>query len=180
LPDVNTYWILHLTPMLLGLLVAATIDFRSRRIPNWLNLALAVSGLFSAMLPGSPIVLPYALAGLAVGFMIPFILFALGALGGGDVKLLASIGCWLGPIGVIKVFLAAALVGLVIVLVQAIHQKRLHALFRNSAVLTMHMVHLDSVGMDNLTETGKASRSVDRPLPYAVPVLIGTLILLAI
>lgn len=174
----NTYWILHLTPMLLGLLVAATIDLRSRRIPNWLNLALAVSGVFCAILPGSPISLTYCLAGLAVGFMIPFILFALGALGGGDVKLLAAVGCWLGPIGVIKVFLAAAVVGLVIVLAQAVYQKRLTALFRNSAVLTMHMVHLDSVGMDNLTEAGKASRSVERPLPYAVPVLIGTLVLL--
>lgn len=176
----NTYWILHLTPMLLGLLVAATIDLRSRRIPNWLNLALAAGGLFTAAMPGSPISLSQALLGFAVGFMIPFLLFALGALGGGDVKLLAAIGCWVGPIGVIKIFLAAAVVGLIIVLVQSVYQKRLTALFRNSAVLTMHMVHLDSVGMENLTAAGKASRSVDRPLPYAVPVFIATLLLLAI
>jgi prepilin peptidase CpaA len=166
--------------MLLGLLIAATIDLKSRRIPNWLNASLAVAGLFSALLPGSQVPILYALAGLAVGFIIPFILFALGALGGGDVKLLAAIGCWLGPIGVVKVFLAAAVVGLVIVLVQSIQQKRLSALCRNSAVLTIHMANFDSVGMDNLTAAGKASRSVERPLPYAVPVFIGTLILLAI
>lgn len=176
----NAYWILHLTPMLLGLLIAATIDLKSRRIPNWLNAALAVAGLFSALLPGSPLSFAWALAGLGVGFIIPFILFALGALGGGDVKLLAAIGCWLGPVGVVKVFLAAAVVGLVIVLVQSIQQKRLTALVRNSAVLTMHMANLDSVGMDNLTAAGKAARSVERPLPYAVPVFIGTLILLVI
>lgn len=176
----NTYWILHLTPMLLGLMTAAVIDFRSRRIPNWLNALIGISGVFCAGMPGAPISLTYALAGALVGFAIPFILFALGALGGGDVKLLAGIGCWVGPVGVVKVFLAAAVVGLVIVLAQSIYQKRLTALFRNSAVLTMHMVHLDSVGMENLTAAGKASRSVERPLPYAVPVLIATLILLMI
>ena len=110
---------------------------------------------------------------MVVGFAIPFVLFAMGALGGGDVKLLAGVGAWLGPILAVKVFLAAAIVGMVIVLVQSAKQKRLSALFRNSAVLTVNLINIDRIGADQVCETGKACRSVERPLPYAVPVLVG-------
>src|SRR5207253_1261418 len=111
--------------------------------------------------------------GLLVGFAIPFVLFAMGALGGGDVKLLAGVGAWLGPWGAIKIFLAAAVVGMIIVLIQSSKQKRLSALFRNSAVLTVSLINMDTLGADAVCETGKACRSIERPLPYAVPVLIA-------
>jgi hypothetical protein len=69
---------------------------------------------------------------------------------------------------------------MVIVLVQSAKQKRLSALFRNSAVLTMNLVNIDTLGADAVCETGKACRSIERPLPYAVPVLVAALIVLAI
>jgi prepilin peptidase CpaA len=114
--------------------------------------------------------------GLLVGFAIPFALFALGALGGGDVKLLAGIGAWLGAVAVMKVFIVAAIVGLIIVLVQCAWQGRLLMLFRNSAVLAINLVHIQQVGVKHVSETGNSFRSVDRPLPYAVPVLIATIL----
>lgn len=166
--------------MFLGLLIAAVIDWRSRRIPNWLSLSLAATGFVSTLLPGAALSPAQAFIGFAVGFAIPFVLFVMGALGGGDVKLLAAIGAWVGAAGVFKVFLAAAVVGMIIVLVQSAYQRRLTALFRNSAVLTMNIAHLDTVGMQSLTDTGRNCRSVDRPLPYAVPVLAASLILAVI
>lgn len=161
--------------MFAGLLMAACIDWRSRRIPNWLTLSLATTGFVSTLLPGALLSPSQALIGFGAGFVIPFVLFALGALGGGDVKLLAAVGAWMGAAAVFKVFLAAAVVGMVIVLVQSAYQRRLTALFRNSAVLTMNIAHLDTVGMQNLTDTGRNCRSVDRPLPYAVPVLVAAM-----
>ena len=115
------------------------------------------------------------------GIILPlFILFLLGALGGGDVKLLAGIGAWMGAAGVFKVFLAAAVVGLFIVLVQCACQGKLFALFRNSAVLALSLVHIDQLGVKQTSELGRACRSVDRPLPYAVPVLAATLLVIAL
>jgi len=35
------------------------------------------------------------------------------------------------------------------------------------------------VGLDHTKATGQSCRSVDRPLPYAVPVLVAMIILLA-
>lgn len=172
----NSYQILHLAPMFAALLLAAVIDWRSRRIPNWLTFSLAASGFAAALLPGSDLSALQALIGFGVGFAIPFCLFALGALGGGDVKLLAAVGAWVGGLIVLKIFLAAAVVGMVIVLAQSARQGRLGILFRNSALLTMNIANLNAVGMQNLEETGKSCRSVDRPLPYAVPVLAASLL----
>jgi prepilin signal peptidase PulO-like enzyme (type II secretory pathway) len=102
------------------------------------------------------------------------------ALGGGDVKLLAGAGAWLGPIIIGKIFLAAAVVGMIIVLVQSTKQKRLSALLRNSAVLSVSLININRIGADAVCETGKACRSIERPLPYAVPVLIAALIVLSL
>jgi prepilin peptidase CpaA len=175
-----TFHLLFLAPMLALLFVAAVIDWRCRRIPNWLTFVLAVSGIAGTFIPGHLITVGQSLSGMGVGFAIPFVLFAMGALGGGDVKLLAGLGCWLGPMGAIEVFAVAAIVGMVIVLFQAAFHGRLPVLFRNSTVLTVNLINMGTVGADAVCETGKACQSVERPLPYAVPVLIATLIVIGI
>jgi prepilin peptidase CpaA len=169
---------LSILPMLVLIVLAALWDLRSRRIPNWLNGILILSGLASSLIVGVPVSPTWSILGLVVGFAIPFVLFVMGAVGGGDVKLLAGVGAWLGPFGVFKVFVVECLVGLVIVLIQSAKQRRLSALFRNSAVLTVNLINIDSIGADAVCETGKACRSIERPLPYAVPVLIAVLIVL--
>lgn len=170
--------LLSLAPLLAMLCIAALIDWRQRRIPNWLNVLMLLSGIAGSFLPGRVASPGEAMLGMLVGFAIPFVLFAMGALGGGDVKLLAAAGAWVGPIMIGKIFLAAAIVGMVIVLVQSTRQKRLSALLRNSAVLSVSLINIDRIGADAVCETGKACRSIERPLPYAVPVLIATLIVL--
>jgi prepilin peptidase CpaA len=174
----STFQWLSLLPMLVLIFMAAVWDFRSRRIPNWLNGILILSGLANSLIVAVPVSSIWSIAGLIVGFAIPFVLFVMGAVGGGDVKLLTGVGAWLGPFGVFKVFIVECLVGLVIVLVQSAKQRRLSALFRNSAVLTVNLINIDSIGADAVCETGKACRSIERPLPYAVPVLIAVLIVL--
>ena len=175
----TTYAWLMMAPLIGLLMWAAVVDLRVRKIPNWLTFSVVISGILVSFLDGHGSVTPGSAAlGLLVGFSLPFILFALGALGGGDVKLLAGIGAWLGPLASLKVFAAAAIVGLVIVLTQSLYQRRTKTLFRNSAVLAMNLVHLSDVGVEHASQTGQASRSVDRPLPYAVPILFGTLAVL--
>src|SRR5438270_12717349 len=100
--------LLSLAPLLAMLCIAAGIDWRERRIPNWLTMVMALSGIATSFLAGHVASPGQAMLGMLVGFAIPFVLFAMGALGGGDVKLLAGAGAWLGPIIIIKVFLAAA------------------------------------------------------------------------
>ena len=55
--------------------------------------------------------IPLALGGFAVGFFPTFLLFALGGMGGGDVKLLGAIGVLAGPVPTTQVMIVAFLFG---------------------------------------------------------------------
>ena len=59
---------------------------------------------------------------------------------------------------------------------QALAQGRLNVLLRNTAVVGKNVAHLRDFGVDHVKATGKACRSVNRPLPYAVPVLLATIL----
>jgi prepilin peptidase CpaA len=175
----STYGLLMAAPAL-GLLVwAAVSDLHSRRIPNWLTFTLVLSGFAQSIAFGALCSPLESLGGFAVAFALTFALFALGAVGGGDVKLLAGLGAWFGPIAAFQLFCVEAVVGMVIVLVQAAAQGRTRTLLRNSAVLAVNLAHVNDVGVAHVKATGQSSRSVERPLPYAVPVLIAMLILVA-
>src|SRR5688500_914602 len=100
--------IISYAALLMLLACAAGIDVRTRKIPSWLTLSLILAGLLQSFLPGAPISPGAAIAGFTVGFILPFALFAIGALGGGDVKLLAGIGACVGPLNVLMIFAGAA------------------------------------------------------------------------
>jgi prepilin peptidase CpaA len=90
-------------PPLAILAAAALCDARWRIIPNALPLALAAGGAVAAVAAGWPAGLWSAVAALAV-FAGGAALFALGAMGGGDVKLAAALTLWL-PADHVPVFL---------------------------------------------------------------------------
>jgi prepilin peptidase CpaA len=161
-------------PLFAMLVLAAVGDARTRRIPNVLTVCLAVMGLAQSFMPTHTVGPLQSLGGLGLGFGLTFILFAMGALGGGDVKLMAGVGAWVGVWPVAMIFACSAVVGMIIVLTQSAKQGRMKVLFRNSAVLALNLVHVGDVGVDHVSQTGRECRSVDRPLPYAVPVLIAT------
>lgn len=86
---------ISLFPLLM--IIAGAGDALSMRIPNWLTLLIAVLFLPMALLTGMPwgMIGIHVLVGLCM-FAAGFILFALGLFGGGDAKLLAAAGLWLG------------------------------------------------------------------------------------
>ena len=97
----------------IALLVAAFTDIRRRQITNWLNAAIALaaplywwaSGL--DLWPGVALQLGVALAVFAVGAG----LFAIRAMGGGDVKLLTALALWVPPVAFMQLVLVMALAG---------------------------------------------------------------------
>lgn len=171
--------LLNVGPLVALCAAAAVVDARTRRIPNALTLAVAASGLAQAALWGTPTSPLMSAAGLVVGGGILLIPFALRAIGGGDLKLLAGIGAWLGPVAAVQVYALSAVAGLVIVLAQCAATGRLRQLFRNSAVLATALASAPTLGVDHVERTGTTLKSVDRPMPYAVPILLGVLAVLA-
>ena len=107
-----------LPTFLLGatLLVATMTDIVSHRIPNILLApSLSMALMFSVATQGPEGVLA-ALIGLAIGLAMLLPLYAMGAMGAGDVKLLGVAGAFLGPVGALVAglftFIAGAIFGL--------------------------------------------------------------------
>jgi prepilin peptidase CpaA len=135
-PDPAFAWTYYL--VLVGLTVqAAYIDLRSLTIPKPLTLAaLALGVVFNlargawmgaagtesgvwilgahGSLVGALDGLLFALTGFVVSFALFFVMWFLGTCGGGDVKLFAALGAWVGP--TLAVVLLAGTLVLVVVL----------------------------------------------------------------
>jgi prepilin peptidase CpaA len=91
-------------------IVAALTDLRSRKIPNLIPLSGCLLGLVLNLWadgwPGAEI----AAAGFGTGILLMLPGYLLRVAGGGDLKLVAALGCLLGPWMLISAFVVAALV----------------------------------------------------------------------
>jgi prepilin peptidase CpaA len=125
--------------LLTVVLVAAIYDVRYRRIPNWLTVGGAVLGLAgNTMEYGSP-GLGFALVGMTVGFGVYLLLYALRAMGGGDVKLMAAVGAIVGWHDWFGIFLVTALVGGAMALILAAKRGRLKKTLWNVGFILCEM-----------------------------------------
>jgi prepilin peptidase CpaA len=97
--------------------IACVTDLRTRRIPNVLTFGAALAGLIYQFASGGMDGISHAALGWLVGAVIFILPFALGGLGGGDVKLLAALGAWLGPGDILWLALYTGVAGGVMALV---------------------------------------------------------------
>ena len=105
--------------------LAAVLDVRWRRIPNWLVLIAFGTGLLSNLLRAGASGAMLALLGAALGMLLLLPFYRLGAVGAGDVKLLAALGALVGPHALVSVALYAAVVGGAISCVVLARRRRL-------------------------------------------------------
>jgi prepilin peptidase CpaA len=102
---------LVLSPLGAGLFWATVCDLRRRRIPNAVSGLVFVSGLgANGYLHG---ILAFG-SGLAASLVLLAVLFPgwrAGGIGGGDVKLAAAVGAWVGLAHLVSFVLASALAG---------------------------------------------------------------------
>ena len=166
--------LLMYSPLLALVAVAAVTDIRARRIPNWLTLTVALAGIAQSLTPLAVTSLFQSVAGLAVGFVLTFVVYAVGGRGAGDVKLMAGIGAWLGVWPVVLVFAVAAIVSMLVAIVQSALAGKLRALLQNTGMMVLGVMNVRRLGAGHVIETGKGCRSIDRPMANAVNVLIAT------
>ncbi len=103
-------------------LVFALIDIRKREVPVKAVMILALPALAYALITG----FGSAVLGALTGFLLTFIMFMLGALGGGDVKLYTLLGCFLGAqaaaCSLVIALFACAVVGAVMILITLVRR----------------------------------------------------------
>ena len=150
-------------------LAACLTDLRERRIPNVLTLSSAAAALVYHSYTSGLTGFALAAAGWFLGALLFLPIFALRGIGGGDVKLLAAIGAWLGPSLVIWVALWAAVAGGVFALAISTWQGYTRQAFRNvwgmlSYWRVMGLRPHPGVALD---------RSTGPRMPYALPMAAG-------
>jgi prepilin peptidase CpaA len=122
------------------LLTAAVFDVLYRRIPNWLTVSGVLLGIALNAFIGPPEAgLVFSLAGLAVGFGIYAVLYALRAMGAGDVKLMAAVGALVGYQRWFGIFFITALIGGVMALILVVARGRLKKTFFNMSFILSEM-----------------------------------------
>lgn len=172
------YWEITLALLIPGVLYASWIDYAQRRVPNWLNatiaaLGLAAQGAYFGWFQAGRGGVAWGLLGLAVGFGVLIVPWLMHGMGAGDVKLMAAIGCWLGPWLTVLSFAAGALVGGVVALVMIFSTGRAVHAYTNMQTIMTKMRRFDTA----FGEFGGAKTfgNTSQLLPYGVPLTAGTL-----
>lgn len=164
--------------VLLFLIIGACVywDLKYRRIPNFVTLPTILIGpvlhVIFLGLPG----LKSSLIGLLLGLAILIIPFALGGMGGGDVKFLAAVGAIKGNPFILDAAIYSAFAGGAMAICLLLYKGQLFALLKKwvfaivdvFAPDVVPMQHVDTKGLDN------------QVLPYGVAIGIGTIVALII
>ncbi len=148
--------------------IAAIVDGKTRRIPNMLTVSglLVALGLRVAMGPGA---LVQGLGGAGLAALLSLPLFAVGALGGGDGKLLIAIGGFMGPQRFAGACLIIALVGGALGVLDAYRRGILVPVVLNSIDLMKHWLTLGRRGRRvGLSSPGAVT------VPYGVAIAVGS------
>lgn len=108
-----------LIALAIALVVAAVTDMQRRQIDNWLNIAIAIGAPLFWWSSGLSLWPDIALQiGIAVAvFAVLCGLFAIGMMGGGDVKLLTALALWIEPNAFLQLLIIMAIAGGVLTIV---------------------------------------------------------------
>ena len=153
-------------------LSAAVLDWRSRRIPNWLTVPGLLLGVMAhSLLSGwQGALTSLEGAGLALVILLPLVL--LRGLGAGDWKLMGAVGAFLGPVLLLFVLLGSFLASGVMAMIQMMRAGRIVETFQNLGILLRGFL---SFGL-----RVRPQISLDNPrlmkLPFGVAVAVATVV----
>ena len=147
----------------IALLVAAGTDLKRREIDNWLNCAIAlVAPAFwwaGGLSLWPDVALHIAIAFAAFG--VAAALFAIGQMGGGDVKLIAALALWFPPALFLNMLMIMAVIGYILTMgLGALRVGR-----SDDAGRSRDMVVLSALSVVSATLIAAFIGVVDLPLP---------------
>jgi len=159
-------------PAVLTAICAGVLDWRYRRIPNWLTVSGLVAGIgVNAALFGWA-GMKAALLGavLGLGLLFPFVL--LRSLGAGDWKLAGALGACLGPQQLVTVLMGTVLVAGVMALMVVIWKRRLVQTLRNIIRMLAAFFRLRMPGPEVSLDSPQSTK-----IPFGVAMAIAVLVL---
>jgi prepilin peptidase CpaA len=166
--------ILQLSPWIVAILVALVagiLDWRFRRIPNWLT----VSGFAAGVVVNATLFrwtgLKAALLGalLGLGLLLPFVL--LRSLGAGDFKLAGALGACIGPRQLIPVLMGTIFIAGAMALIVVIYKRRLMQTLRNIVHMLAAFAMLRMPGAPVTLDSSESTK-----IPFGVAMAVSVLL----
>lgn len=150
---------------------AAIFDLRQRRVPNWLTLPALLIAIALNVALYKTAGFTLSLAGLFLALLIYFPLYALRAMGAGDVKLMAAIGAAVGWANCVAIFFITAVTGGIAGLIAVVSRGRIRKTLYNLWFIVLSLAHRQlphesNPELDVTSETGLR-------LPHAVAIACG-------
>ena len=158
-------------PTFIVLVVATISDIRSRRIPNWLVFPFLMMGIIVSTATHCWSGLGHSLLGVLLAALLLGLLYWLGGMGMGDVKLCAAIGAWVGPSQLLLALVMMGIAGGVMALIWAVCGGFLKESLSGAGDLIL------GIGKRGLKPhvTLVLSNPAARKMPYAPAIAIGTI-----
>jgi prepilin peptidase CpaA len=155
------------------LILAAWIDGRELKVPNWITFPMVLSGLVYSTWLGGLSGFSAGLVGMCMGLGTLLPLYAVGGMGAGDVKLMAGIGAWLGWEITLAAFCVSAVVGALMAIVMVLCRRASRHHYENFLlILSEWMVIRNPVELSRIAAERKSTMLL---LPYGIPICIGSI-----
>lgn len=163
----------HIKTVSVILIIAAWIDGRELRVPNWITFPMILAGLVYSTSIGGIGGLGAGVLGMCVGLLSLLPLYAVGGMGAGDVKLMAGIGAWLGWEITLAAFCVSTVVGALMAVVMVLWTKSMKHHYENILlILSEWMVIRNPVELSRIAAERKPRMLL---LPYGIPICVGTI-----
>lgn len=156
--------------------IASIYDIKTRRIPNWLVIIGLIISLFHQAFSGYGYGFKFWAIGLSTGFISFLPLYSIRAMGAGDVKLMATVGSFLGGMAAFQTVLLTLLAGGVLALLIVLRNRSWKLAFENIGLMTTNITL--SAMTQQLPKTEAPVKSAG-DLPYGVAIAAGTFLYIA-
>lgn len=153
-------------------LTAGWIDWKTRRIPNWLTVGGAILGIALHVFQSGHAGTVLSLIGMFVALIALLPMVLLRAMGAGDWKLMGAMGAILGPVMMLFVLVAAIFFSGIMGVVMMIRAKRVKETLLNVFVLVQGFL---SFGLRKFPDISLNNPDLMK-LPFGVAAALGTIL----
>ena len=155
------------------LILAAWIDGKELKVPNWITFPMVLSGLIYNTYAFGFAGLGGGMLGMCCGLLCLLPLYAVGGMGAGDVKLMAGIGAWVGWQTTFYAFCVSTVVGAIMAVIMVAWTGAWKKHYENFlTILSEWTVIKNPYKLSEIAAERKSSMFL---LPYGIPICIGTI-----
>ncbi len=163
----------HVKAVSVILIVAAWIDGKELRVPNWITYPMVFAGLIYSTSTGGVDGFVAGLLGMFTGLLTLLPLYSVGGMGAGDVKLMAGIGAWMGWQITLAAFGVSVVVGAIMAVIMVLRKRSFTHHYANFLMILNEWKTVRDPR--KLSEIAAERKPQMMLLPYGIPICIGTI-----